>query len=398
MREKFLKGISTNVILLGMVSFLTDASSEMILPLLPLFITALGGTGLIIGIIGGLSDSVASILKVFSGYWSDKVGKRLPFVSIGYVVSAVSKTLLALSATWQHVLVLKPLERVGKGLRTAPRDAIIADSDARGKAFGIHRAMDTSGAILGSILALIFFLYFSSTSMPLDAMRNIFIIAGIVAFTAIVPLRFVKERKKDGHVQSLKVGLKSLPKSFRLYVIIATVFALGNFTYMFLILRARECISIGPAKSIALVLLLYIWFNIVYTIFSVPSGVLSDRIGRSNVLVLGYSLFGLTCIGFAIFSSMYLFVLIFALYGLSNALVDATQRAFASDFVPERLRGTALGTFHTAIGLATLPASVIAGALWQYVSPTTTFLYGAAMGFLAAGLLVVTRIDADIEN
>lgn len=315
------------------------------------------------------------------------------------MVSAVSKTLLALSATWQHVLVLKPLERVDKGLRTAPRDAIIADSDAkRGKAFGIHRAMDTSGAILGSILALIFFLYFSSTNMPLDAMRNILIIAGIVAFTAIVPLRFVKEKKKDEHVQSLKIGLKSLPKSFRLYVIIATVFALGNFTYMFLILRARECISIEPAKSIALVLLLYIWFNIVYTIFSVPSGVLSDRIGRSNVLVLGYSLFGLTCVGFAIFSSMYLFVLMFALYGLFNALVEATQRAFASDFVAERLRGTALGTFHTAIGLATLPASVIAGALWQYVSPSTTFLYGAAMEFLAAGLLVVTRIDIDIEN
>jgi MFS family permease len=220
-------------------------------------------------------------------------------------------------------------------------------------------------------------------------MRRTFIIAGIVAFFAIIPLKFVSEGKRKGGVQSLRISLKALPKSFRLYTLIATIFALGNFTYMFFILRAQECLSVEPTESITIVLLLYIWFNIVYTIFSIPSGMLSDKIGRKSVLIAGYSVFGFTCVGFASSPSSLLLIILFALYGLFNALVEATQRAFASDFVPEELRGTALGTFHTTVGLATLPASVIAGLIWQYISPSATFLYGAGMGFLAAMLFVI---------
>ncbi|MBU2617558.1 MAG: MFS transporter, partial [Euryarchaeota archaeon] len=207
--KKFLEGISINVIILGIVSFLGDTSSEMIMPLLPMFIVALGGAGLIVGLIGGLGDSIASILTVFSGYWSDKFGKRKPFVFSGYATSATSKMLLAFSLIWQHVFVLRSLERAGKGLRTAPRDAIIADSAlARGKAFGIHRAMDTGGAILGSILAFALFWFFN-----LD-FRTIFIIAAAIAFLALVPLLFVKERKREGGMQSMKISFKALPRSF----------------------------------------------------------------------------------------------------------------------------------------------------------------------------------------
>ncbi|MDI6859450.1 MAG: MFS transporter, partial [Methanocellales archaeon] len=295
---------------------------------------------------------------------------------------ATSKMLLAFSLIWQHVFVLRSLERAGKGLRTAPRDAIIADSAlARGKAFGIHRAMDTGGAILGSILAFALFWFFN-----LD-FRTIFLIAAAIAFLALAPLLFVKERKREGGIQSMKISFKELPRSFHLFVIIAMLFALGNFSYMFFILRAQQFFQ--ARMSVALPILLYVWFNIIYTTFSIPSGALSDRVGRKNVLTLGYSLFGVTCMGFALSPSLLSLIALFGLYGLVYALVDGNQRAFASDFVAEELRGTALGTFHAAIGLATLPASLIAGLLWDFVGSTAPFYYGCVLSLVSTGLFVV---------
>ncbi len=391
-RMKSFLGISVNILLLGLVSFLTDTSSEMIFPILPFFIAALGGTELAIGLIGGLGDSVASVLKVFSGYWSDKSGRRKVFVSSGYLTSSVSKLFLSFSGVWQHILVLIPFERVGKGLRTAPRDAMIADyskEEVRGKAFGLHRALDTGGAIAGSALALIMFWL-----IKLE-FKEIVLFAAFITFLALIPLYFVKERRVKARKVTLRLSLAGLPHSLRLFIVVATVFALGNFTYMFFLLRAQQLFAgvLTEKTAFAISMLLYIWFNVVYASFSFPMGILSDKIGRQTVLSTGYLLFGLTCLGFAFSSSLVSLVVLFALYGLFYAIVEANQRAFTSDLAPKELRGTALGTLHTIIGLATLPSGIIAGALWQYINPAATFLYGSALGFLAATLLVLKEVN-----
>ncbi|MBN2014356.1 MAG: MFS transporter [Candidatus Altiarchaeota archaeon] len=388
-------GVSANVFLLGIVSFLTDMSSEIITPILPFFITALGGAGLIIGLVGGLADSISSLLNVFSGYLSDRSGKRKVFIFSGYGLSSLAKLLLAFSASWIHVLILKPLERVGKGLRSAPRDAIIADSKkrVRGKSFGIHRAMDSAGAIIGAILALVLIYAYG------ENYERIILIAAFIGFLALIPLAFVKEGDIKPKKTTLKISLKALPKEFRLFLFIVTVFALGNFTNMFFILRAEESFTATSGLNIPFInsgitvaLALYVWFNIVYTLFAAPVGVLSDRIGRKRVLIMGYILFGVTCLGFALFKSFIVFVLLFALYGLFSAFTDATQRAYASDLITEDLRGTALGAFHTSIALATLPSGIIAGALWQYLSPEAAFLYGSGIGFIATIMLTISDI------
>jgi len=385
MKNKYLKGISSNILLLGLVSFLTDASSDMIMPILPMFITALGGAGLVIGLIGGLRDSITSILQVFCGYWSDKTGKRKIFVSTGYMTSSIFKLFLAFSTIWQHVLVFAGLERIGKGLRTAPRDAIIADSmpQERGKGFGIHRALDTSGAILGSIVVFVLFWF-----LEFD-FKSIILVAGIIGFLALIPLYFVKERKRNPQDITLKIELKNLPIPLKLFILISGIFALANFSYMFFILRAQEAFT--GKLSIGIPILLYILFNIFYAVFAIPFGTLSDKIGRKKVIVFGYLLFSLTSLGFAFFNSLIAFIILFALYGIVYAIIDGNQRAYVSDLSSEKLRATALGTYHTTIGLVALPSSLIAGFLWQVVAPSITFIYGSLVSFISVVLFIAFR-------
>lgn len=377
--------LKQNVILLGLVSFLNDLSSEMILPILPRFITLLGGSSLAIGLIGGLMESISSILKVFCGYLSDRTGKRKIFVFSGYFTSSIFKLMLAFSKVWQHVLVFISFERVGKGLRTAPRDAIIADSVVemeRGKGFGIHRSLDTLGAIFGSLLTVI--LLWLSFKLNL-----IILIAAIASFLSLIPLNFVKEVKSKKQDVSLNIGLKMLPKHLKLFILVSAVFALANFSYMFFILKAQETFlnKMGMFGEIIPVLL-YVLFNVFYAAFAIPFGMLSDKIGREKVIVLGYALFSITTLGFAFFDSMFAFVILFALYGIVFAIIDGNQRAFVSDLATKELRATALGTYHTTVGLLTLPSSLIAGFLWQ-ISPTATFVFGSIVSLVSVMLFAI---------
>lgn len=383
MKSKFLQGISANILLLGIISFLNDVSSEMIMPILPMFITALGGTGLWIGLIGGVRDSVSSLLKVIGGYWSDKTGKRKIFLIIGYLSSPISRFFLSLSQMWQHILLFSGLERVGKGIRTAPRDAIIADSmpEERGKGFGIHRALDSLGAILGSVTVFLLFWLFALQ------FKSIILIAALVASLSLIPLYFVKDQKRKPQDITLKIGIKSLSKPLKLFILISSLFALANFSYMFFVLRAKEFFT--GRLSVGVPILLYILFNIFYTIFAIPFGILSDKIGREKVILLGYFLFSLTCLGFTLFNSLPAFILLFALYGIVYAILEGNQRAFVSDLSAKDLRGIALGTFHTTIGLVTLPAGLIAGALWQSIAPEATFIYGSIISFTSVLLLIL---------
>lgn len=381
-KNKYLKGISANILLLGVVSFLNDLSSEMIMPILPMFVKSLGGAGLAVGAVGGFRDSISSIIKVFCGYWSDRIGKRKIFVFSGYVISSLFKLFLALSKTCRQAVILASLERVGKGLRTAPRDAIIADSMAteRGKGFGIHKALDTSGAILGSIVVFLLFWFFGF------GFKLIILAAGIVAFVSLIPLRFVKESKREPQEMTLKMSLQQLPKKVKLFILISGTFALGNFSYMFFIIKAQEAFT--DKLSVAVPILLYILFNIFYAAFAIPLGALSDKIGRRKIIILGYLLFSLTSLGFAFFTSLPAFIVLFALYGITCAAVDANQRALVADLSSLQLKATALGAFHATTGLMALPASLIAGFLWQSIAPSTTFIYGSTLGFISLLLFI----------
>lgn len=354
----------------------------MIMPILPMFIESLGGAGLAVGLIGGIRDSISSILGVFCGYWSDKVGKRKIFVSSGYLTSATFKIFLSLSSVWQHILIFSGLERIGKGLRTAPRDAIIADSmpKERGKGFGVHKALDTSGAILGSVVVFILFWFLGFS------FKSIILIAAIFAFISLIPLHFVKEDKREPQDITLKIGFKNLSKSLKFFIIISSVFTLSNFSYMFFIFRAQDFFT--GKLSIGAPILLYILFNVFYVIFAVPFGTLSDKIGRKKVIASGYLLFSLTSLGFALFNSLSALIVLFALYGIVYAMVEGNQKAFVSDLSTEELRTTALGTFHTATGLVALPASLIAGLLWESISPNATFIYGSVISIISVILFI----------
>lgn len=390
-RAAFL-GAGYNVLLLSVASLLTDFGSEMIMPILPLFIVSLGGSGIAVGIIAGLGDSLSSLLKVFSGYWSDKTGKRKPFVLAGYFSSATAKLFFPLSTHWLHLVLLRPIERLGKGLRTAPRDALIADSlkaGFMGRAFGFHRAMDTAGAVLGSLAA---FLLVWSLGW---GFRPVLFTAALVSFAALVPLIWVREISRESRGEAtLKVSLKGLPWKLKLFILAATVFTLGEFSYMFFILRAGEILALKGMEHTATPILLYVFFNIFYAGFAFPAGMLADRFGRLKIIFFGYLLFTFTCLGFYAIASPPLYVLLFIAYGLTYALIEGNVRAYVAELSPENVRGTALGAFHTSVGLAALPSNLIAGVLWQLVNPQTVFLYGVALSLAALCLLLFLTLSS----
>ncbi|MGB7572041.1 MAG: MFS transporter [Methanothrix sp.] len=371
-----------NILLLGLVSLLNDISSEIIQPVLPLFIASLGGGTLAVGLVGGFSEGLPSLIKLFSGCWSDRMGRRKPLVVGGYALSALGKLLLAAAESWLAVFLAKSLERCGKGLRSGPRDAMISESVApggRGRGFGLHRAMDSTGAVIGSLLA------YSLWQMGFSC-SSIFLVAGVLALLALLPFAKVKESYSAPKCE-YSWRLSDIPPDLGRFLAIACLFALGNFSYMFFILRAQGVFS--GAEATASALLLYALFNSTYALLALPAGIWSDRMGRKNVLAMGYGLFALTALGFSLAKSSAGLIILFALYGLVYALVDGSERAFVSDLSPASLRGSALGLYSGALGLAAIASSLLAGAFWQWWGPEATFLLGAgAAGMAAVGMMV----------
>ncbi len=380
-KHYFFQGFARNIIIVGFVSLFTDLSSQMVFPVVPLFLLSLGASAWIVGLVEGAAETTASLLKVFSGHWSDKVKRRKPFVLGGYGLSSLTKPLFAFAQTWPFVLFFRVLERVGKGMRDAPRDAIIAESvdvSIRGKAYGFQRAMDGVGSFSGAIIAVLL--------LPLFGYRELFLIAFFPGMLGVLCVLFIKERKDQVASQkqptmSFRVSMKRLPRNLQVFIFVSTLFALANFGYAFLILKAK---NIGYSDIDALIL--YVLFYVVYTVFTTPAGILSDKIGRKPVLMLGYSLFAATSLCLLFTSALPLLVFVFILYGVFFGLIDGVQRAFVVDLAPPDLKGTALGTFHTATGLIALPAGIIAGALWDAFSPQATFLF--ALGLSLCSLLL----------
>lgn len=380
-----------NVLLLGLVSFINDTASKIIIPLLPLFIAHQGGNGLAIGLIAGLSDSVASLMKLLAGYWSDRFAHRMPFVFSGYLIASFSKLLLAFSTSWPQTLALRIGERLGKGIRSAPRDALLASATkqkTRGRGFGIHRAMDSGGALFGTLLVLGLYWF-----LNLD-FEAIFLIAGIISFVSLIPLFWVREtRGKINH--KLKLNIRGLPPTLKRFMLIAFTYALANFSYMFFILRAQGAFE--GRMAVAIPLLLYALFQLSSTLFAIPAGVLSDRVGRQRVLIVGYGLFTLLCMGFLYAESLLPLLLLFLLYGLNFAFVEATERAYVADLAGQEERGTALGAYHMATSLAALPAGLLAGLLWD-INPLYTFATGALLSFAAMAMLIAMPSPSNPES
>lgn len=378
-----------NVIVLGIVSLLTDMSTEMVYPIIPLYLTSvLGAKPIIVGLIEGIAESLASLLKVFSGYWSDEVQRRKPLAIIGYASSSVGKVVLYLSNAWGWVFTGRLVDRFGKGLRNAPRDALIADSTPAGKrgmAFGLHRAFDTLGAA-GGVMIAFFALRHVSAVGTAHAFKRLFLISLIPAGLGVAVLFFAREIKLQLTPERRRLLLqwKGLPRKLRLFLLVVLLFALGNSSNQFLILRATHLGFSVPAA-----LLLYLLYNVIYALLSFPAGRLSDRIGRKRVLVAGYVFYGLVYLGFAIARAPIWLWVLFGTYGLYSAFTEGIEKALVSDIAPAELRGTLIGLHSTLTGVGLFPASLIAGLLmtWSNAAP---FYFGGALGLLAAvGLVVV---------
>ncbi|MBC2724861.1 MAG: MFS transporter, partial [Desulfosporosinus sp.] len=386
-KKSFLKGLTQNLIIVGFVSLFTDLSSQMVFPLIPLYLTTVLGAGAwVVGLVEGAAETTASLLKVFSGYWSDKIKRRKPFVLAGYGLSSITKPLFAFAYTWPLVLTVRVFERIGKGIRSAPRDAIIAESttaSVRGKAYGFHRAMDGIGSISGAVLALVL--------LPILGFRDVFLVAFIPGILAVFIVLLVKEKNRSKEIKkekkiSFKVSLKELPLNLKLFILVSTVFAFGHFGYAFLLLKAK---NIGLADDTAI--FLYVIFYIVYTLCTIPAGILSDKIGRKPVLMMGYVLFAAIAIGLLFTSQIYAILVVFAIYGIFYAMIDGVQRAFVADLAPPDLKATALGTFHTSIGLIALPGGFVAGILWDVISSEATFLFALALTLGSIFLFVFVK-------
>jgi len=377
-------GIPRNVVILGLVSFFNDVASEMIYPLVPIFLTSvLGAPVSIVGLIEGIAESIASILKVVFGWLSDKLRKRKPFIVAGYSLSTVSKIIFGLAYSWPFVLLARFIDRFGKGTRTSARDALIAESSeasVRGKTFGFHRALDTLGAVVGPLLALV------AIKALGNNIRLIFFLSFIPAFIGVLLLFFfVKEKgRKQKNSSDFQFHWRDIDPSFKVFLLISFIFALGNSSNAFLILRAQNL-----GLSVTMVILVYVHYNFVYAIFSIPAGIISDKIGPKKLLLAGFLLFALIYLFFGLITKSLFLWLLFPFYGIYMALTEGVSKAYISNLVPQEKIGTAFGIYQTTIGLCAFFASWIAGLLWSYVGISSPFIFGSMMAILAALLFIV---------
>jgi len=373
------KNGSKNITLLGSSSLFNDIGSEMIAPILPFYISSLGGGGVAIGLLSGLREGLSSLFKLLGGWLSDKIGKRMPFVFFGYLLSVIFRFLLIIANSWQAVISFVGLERIGK-LRDAPRDAIIAVSTKkRGRGFGLHQAMDTAGGIIGTIIVILLFWNFTIN------FKLIILIAAGISSLSLVPLFFVKDPLAKKSKEGLFKGIKNLNKKLKYFIFVASIFTIANFgLYMFLLLRARDITG-----SIIYALALYLLFNIAWASLSIFFGNLSDKIGRKKVLMLGYLLLVAVGLGFAYFSSIILSVIMFILYGLVYAITQSNQRAFVSD-LSGKMKGTALGFYQAVTGAVNILAGIVAGVLWD-INFSIMFIYISAVALISAILLIFVK-------
>ncbi len=374
-----------NIFLLGLVSFFADLSTEMVYPLIPLYlVSVLGATPVLVGIIEGIAESVASLLKVFSGYFTDRYQNKKVFAFCGYGGGVLYKLGLLLATSWTGILAARVIDRIGKGVRTAPRDVLVSESSAAGsmgKSFGIHKALDMAGSALGILIA---YLLLTNSGSSFDYKR-LFLISIIPAILGLVVILFVKEKKQPRPPRSREPfwqRLRELDKNLKLYLLVAFIFTLGNSSNTFLLLRAK---SIGFTDTN--VVLLYLVFNLTAAVLSIPFGKLSDKIGRKKLLVGGYLAFAAVYLGFAYVSNAAVMVIIFIIYGFYTASTAGVERALIAEISPSELKGTMLGLHSTLVGVALLPASVIAGLLWNAFGAFAPFTFGAILALVAAILL-----------
>ncbi len=405
-KKTSLKTLPRNIWAVSLTSFFMDISSEMVINILPLFLSnVLGVKTNIIGLIEGVAESTASILKVLSGWLSDKLRARKWLAVAGYALSALSKPFFYFASSWGWVAGVRWADRVGKGIRTAPRDALVADSiqeDQRGLAFGFHRAADTGGAMLGILIALglVWISQSANLTLGLDTFRLIVLVSLFPALLAVLVLILgVKEIKPTGASDAPKFTLKSLGKRFMVFMLIVGIFDLGNSSDAFLVLRAQE-----RGISVLGILGLLAVFNLVYTLVSAPAGALSDRVGRRNVIIGGWLVYALVYLGFGLANSAWQVWLLYIVYGLYYGMAYGTSKAMVADLVPETLRGTAFGTYNAILGIIDLPASLIAGILWQGVGgwqgfgPGAPFLFGAGTALLAVLLFVLCMPKKEVNQ
>lgn len=386
-RKKIL-GLDLNVFWLGVVSLLTDVSSEMIFTLVPLFLAnVLGAAPVVIGLVGGISESTDAIFRIVSGWVSDRFRKRKALTVIGYGLSTLVKPLMYFAGNWGFVTAIRFGDRAGKGIRSSPRDALIASYLApheRGRGFGFHRAMDSTGAVLGLGAAayIIYHLQGGSLGITLETYRMLVLVGSIPAVIAVVTLvTLVREKRTAESFDQPKIFLRPkgvFSRRFKIFLVIMAIFTLGKSSDFFMILRAQDLGS--PVLFVTLMLVL---FNITYALTSMPAGTLSDRLGRRKVIALGWGVYALIYLGLALSTDLWQIWVLFAGYGIYYGITEGVARAFVADLVPEPQRGTAYGLYYGVVGLTLLPASVIGGWLWQTIAPAATFYFGGALALVA---------------
>ena len=375
-------GIERNIFFVGLTSFLTDTTTKMIYAVMPLFLLSMGASKTEISLIEGIAESTASILKAVSGWWSDKIRKNKPLMIVGYAFTAILSPLFSIAASPFQVLLIRFTERVGKGIRTAPRDSLIAASSkdgTKGRSFGFHKAMDNSGAIIGPLLAFLILLFLPGNY------RAVFLFAAIPGLLGLFSvIYFVKEAKNNGQDALGKISYKDFSSKYYAFLGIIFIFTLGNSTDALLLVKASD-IGIKDA-FIPVVYLIYYSFSVA---FSVPAGILSDRIGREKLIIFGYLLYSFIYFGFGRTDSRVTLVMLFALYGLYSAATDGVQKALVVDIIDRDKRGTGLGIYNCLVGMTLLPASLIAGYLYDNVNNRAPFYFGAILALISSVFMVL---------